>query len=421
MSEKSEESADVSAVSGSIWNRNFIILTWGTVVSLAGANMTGFATSLFVYDETGSPFLFALFCVLDMLPCTILPLLCGPFLDKFSRRKVIYTLDFMSGALYAILAACCFLGFMNYWIMAAEAVIFSSIKAVYSVAYESFYPMVADRENLSKAFAVTSTIETIVPYVQPVGWIIYRTIGLGPLFLINMCCYVIAAIFETQIRVEESYVKDEDEAYGAKQYIQTFKDGISYLSKEKGLLAITLYFMMISFSGSALEVNMIPFFKDNIRNGELLVQIVMACNGLGRIVAGSFYYKHKLPADRKFLIAIIFYFAVNAIEGTLLLYPVAVMCVVYFLSGSMSMTTYNIRMASTQSYVPDDRKGRFNGTFNMLCTLGAIAGTMAAGALSEFFDIRIVIACFTGLAILLIPVIFLPRKEAVKQIYNQDV
>lgn len=405
----------------SIWNRNFTILTWGTVVSLAGANMTGFATSLFVYDETGSPFLFALFCVLDMLPCTILPVLCGPFLDKFSRRKAIYTLDFMSGALYAILAACCFFGWMNYWVIAAGAVILSSIKAVYSVAYDSFYPMVADREKLSKAFAVTSTIETIVPYIQPVGWIIYRTIGLGPLFLINMCCYVIAAIFETQIRAKESYVKDEDEVYGVKQYIQTFKDGISYLSKEKGLLAITLYFMMISFSGSALEVNMIPYFKDTIANGELLVQIVMASSGVGRIVAGSFYYKRKLPSDKKFLLAIIFYFLVNIIEGTLLLYPVWMMCIVYFLSGIMAMTTYNIRMASTQSYVPDDRKGRFNGTFSMLCTLGSIVGTMLAGTLSEFIDIRLVIACFTGLTILLIPAIFLPRKEEVKAIYNQDV
>lgn len=421
MSTKSEGRTAESAVSGSIWNRNFTILTWGTVVSLAGANMTGFATSLFVYDETGSPFLFALFYVLNMLPSTILPLLCGPILDKFSRRKAIYVLDFMSGALYAILAACCFLGFMNYWVMAAGAFLLSSIKAVYSVAYESFYPMVADRENLSKAFAVTSTIETIVPYIQPVGWLIYRTIGLGPLFIINMCCYVIAAVFETQIRAEESYVKEKDEAYGAKQYIRTFRDGISYLSKEKGLLAITLYFMLIMFSGSALEVNMIPFFKDNIKNGELLVQLVMACNGFGRIVAGSFHYKRKLPADRKFIVAITFYFFVNAIEGTLLLYPVYVMFIVYFISGIMSMTTYNIRMASTQSYVPDERKGRFNGTFNMLCTLGSILGTMLAGALSEFIDIRIVIACFSGLTILLIPVIFLPRKEAVKQIYNQDV
>lgn len=416
MSRKTDEAA-----SGSIWNRNFTILTWGTVVSLAGANMTGFATSLFVYDETGSPFLFALFYVLNMLPSTVLPLLCGPFLDKFSRRKAIYMLDFMSGSLYAILAVCCFLRLMNYWVMAAGAVILSSIKAVYSVAYESFYPMVADRQNMSKAFAVTSTIETIVPYIQPVGWIIYRTIGLGPLFLINMCCYVIAAIFETQIHAEESYVKTEDEVYGAKQYIQTFKDGIGYLSKEKGLLAIALYFMLISFSGSALEVNMIPFFKDTIANGELMVQLVMACNGIGRIVAGNFQYRRKLPADKKFLVAIIFYFFINAIEGTLLLYPVWVMFIVYFLSGIMAMTTYNIRMASTQSYVPDDRKGRFNGAFNMLCTLGSIVGTMAAGTLGEFFDIRIVIACFSGLTILLIPVIFLPCKAAVKQIYNQDV
>lgn len=405
----------------SIWNRNFTILTLGTVVSLSGASLVGFATSLFVYDETGSPFLFALFSVLDMLPCIILPVLSGPILDKFSRRKVIYTLDFISGLFYGICALLCFAGFLNYWIIAGGALIFSSIKSVYSVAYESFYPMVVEKKHLSKAFAVTSTIESIVPYLMPVGWILYRKIGLAPIFLINMVSYTVAAIFETRIDVDEVYVKRDDEVYGAKQYIQTFKEGISYLAGEKGLLAIAVYFTLINFSGSSLSVNLIPYFKDHVKNGELLVQLLMACYGFGRILAGRLNYKYKLPAGKKFLIAICFYFAVNAIEGSMLFLPVVAMFVVYFISGTMSMTTYNIRIASTQSYVPDERKGRFNGTFNMLCSLGSVLGSMLAGALCEFVDARIVTACFSGLTILLIPVIFLPRKEAVKAIYNQDV
>lgn len=414
-----EKSTDEN--SGSIWNRNFTILTLGTVVSLSGASLVGFASSLYVYDETGSPFLFALFSVLNMLPCIVLPVLSGPILDKFSRRKVIYTLDFTSGIFYGVCAVLCYAGFLNYWVMAIGAFILSSINSIYSVAYESFYPMVVEKKHLSKAFAVTSTIESIVPYLTPVGWILYRKIGLVPIFLINMVSYTVAALFETRIKVEESYVKREDEVYGAAQYIQTFKDGIAYLSKEKGLLAIAVYFTLINFSGSALSVNMIPYFKDHIKNGELLVQLLMGTYALGRVFAGRLNYKHKLPSDKKFLIAICFYFAVNTIEGTMLFMPLIVMYIVYFISGIMSMTTYNIRIASTQSYVPDDRKGRFNGTFNMLCSLGSVCGSMLAGALCEFVDMRVVIVCFSGLTVALIPLIFLPRKEAVKAIYNQDV
>ena len=87
---------------GKLWTKNFTIITLGTAVSLFGNVISGFATGLLVLDFTGSVFLFAIYMILYDLPRIVMPQLIGPILDKFSRRKMIYTLDFMSSAIYGI-------------------------------------------------------------------------------------------------------------------------------------------------------------------------------------------------------------------------------------------------------------------------------------------------------------------------------
>ncbi len=402
-----------------IWNRNFTILTLGSAVSMTGANLTSYASSLFVLDKTSSTFLFALFSVLAILPGIILPVTYP--LDKFSRRKTIYTLDFITAGIYAFYAAMYFTGHLGYCIIAAGNILLGSISCIYSVAYQSFYPLIVEKQNLSKAYAVTSTIESVVPFVTPLSFILYRSVGLGFLYAINFGCYITAAVFELFIRQEETFMKHEDEVFGIREYTKTFRDGLSYLSAEKGLLAIVLYFTFTSFFSSSLDVNILPYFKENLRNGEVLYMYVWGCFGLGRIAGGRLHYRYRLPANKKFIIAISVYCITSAIDGTLLFMPLKCMYIFYFISGVLSMTSYNIRIASTQNYVPDDRKGRYNGTFNMLCSLGAILGRLTSGAASDFADIRTVIFVFMMCNMLCSLIIFLPGRNAVKKIYNQDI
>ena len=78
-----------------LWTRDFTIITLGSVVSMVGGTMTGFAISIMVLDYTGSTFLYALFNICFQIPMLVCPLLAGPVLDRMSRKKVIYSLDFL--------------------------------------------------------------------------------------------------------------------------------------------------------------------------------------------------------------------------------------------------------------------------------------------------------------------------------------
>ena len=90
-----------------------------------------------------------------------------------------------------------------------------------------------------------------------------------------------------------------------------------------------------------------------------------------------------------------------------------------FLQGVLGVTSYNIRISSTQSYVPDNRKGRFNGTFLMLTTIGSLLGQLLAGMLTEIMPMRGVLSLFMGISGASAVIIMGKGRNAVKPIYNK--
>ena len=90
-----------------LWTRNFTLLTAGSTISMLGNAIAGFSLGLLILDYTKSTFLYALTMVVYNLPKVVMPVLSGPYLDRFSRRKTLYSLDFVSAVLYLLMFLCC--------------------------------------------------------------------------------------------------------------------------------------------------------------------------------------------------------------------------------------------------------------------------------------------------------------------------
>ena len=88
-----------------LWTRDFTIITLGSVVSMFGNAMSGFAMSLMVLDISESTLLYSIYIAMFTLPQLIMPIVSGALLDRFSRKKTIYTLDFISAGLYLLMSA----------------------------------------------------------------------------------------------------------------------------------------------------------------------------------------------------------------------------------------------------------------------------------------------------------------------------
>ena len=380
----------------SLWTRDFTIITAGSVVSMFGNAMSGFAMSLMVLDISESTLLYSVYIAMFTLPQLIMPVFSGALLDRFSRKKTIYTLDFISAGLYFMMAAILRTGWFSFPLFAFYCFLLGSIQSTYMVAYESFYPLLITEGNFQKAYSIASVLETLSAVMVPVSTFLYGRIGLSPLLFVNGICFFTAALMETQIRAEEDYIGRQKETVSAaagtfRQMLADTREGFRYLSSEKGLLAVAAYFAFSSVCGGVSTVITLPYFKYTFQNGEYWYMFVMGFSLAGRALGGMVYYRKSIPAGYRYGAALAGYVLINILEGIFLFFSFPVMMAMCFIVGVGGVTTYTIRVSATQSYVPDEKKGRFNGAFGMLSTLGALAGEFAAGTLTVFFPERMVL------------------------------
>ncbi|MBE6990427.1 MAG: MFS transporter [Ruminococcaceae bacterium] len=411
-------------VKPALWTKDFTIITVGSVISMLGSVLSGFAMSLLVLDYTDSTFLFALYNVLYMLPHAVMPALCGPFLDRFSRRRTIYTLDFITAGLYVAMALVFAGGYFNFTLLAIGCVLIGSIGSVYRVAYDSFYPLLITEGNYSKAYSVASTLETLTMVMTPLSALLYNQVGIVPLFLFDAATYLIAAVMETRITAREHYIDKQranrTEARMSRQMLADFKEGMRYLWSEKGLLAVAVYFCFSAFASGASQTLDLPYFKGRFPNGEYIFMLVWGMASVGRAIGGGVHYKLRLAKERKYQIALTVYVVISLLEGTYLYTPVPAMMVMCFFTGILGVTSYNIRIAGTQRYVPDEKKGRFNGAFGTIETVGMVAGQLISGALAEFLPIRGIISGVMAITVAAALVFIGGNRSEVSNIYNTE-
>lgn len=413
-----------------LWTRDFTIITIGSIISMVGNMLSGFAISIMVLDRTESTFLYVLFNVCWQLPMLVVPLLAGPYLDRVSRKRVIYSLDFLSAAIYFGLFLVLRTGWFHYPIMLLCCIFIGAINSVYGVAYESFYPNLITPGNHSRAYSISSVMMDLSALVYPIAPALYDALGIAPLFALTAVSFFLAACFEVSIRYQETHMEPRAPIRGAgtlRQYGRDFREGLDYIRGEKGLLTITLYFMVSGFAGGTGELYL-PFF----RNHEALFAawpiavttlyaVVSNFSTAGRLVGGVIHYKVKLPVERKFTIALIVYVVIALADGVILWTPVPVMALLFFISGWLGVTSYNIRIAATQTYIPDGKRARFNGTFQMLCSLGSIAGSLTAGGLAEVMPERWAIALLAAVGLVGVYAFMYRGRRHVAAIYNREV
>ena len=423
---------DTNQPSQGLWTWDFTIITIGSIISLIGGVLSSFAMSIMVLDYTGSVFLYALFNAAYQIPMLVCPILAGPYLDRMSRKKVIYRLDFLSTGLFGGLFLLLRAGWFSFPVLLCFSLVRGAVDSVYMVAYDSLYPNLVAERNLSKAYAISGMIQSIILMGYPLGAMAYDLLGgVEPLFAINAVCFFAAACFETRIRHRETHMDAAPPAGGMgalKRFGLDLKEGVGYIAGEKGLLAITLYFMFSNFAGGGASELYLPYFRSHAAQFAVwpvaavtLYTIVSSFTEAGRVVGGLVQYKVKLPAKKKFAIAMAIYVLINVFEGGWLFLPVPLMALALFVDGMLGVTSYNIRIAATQSYLPDSKRARFNGAYQMITSLGSLCGTLLAGTLAEALPERGVIVLFSAIGLAAAWLFIFRCRREVAAIYNREV
>jgi DHA3 family macrolide efflux protein-like MFS transporter len=237
---------------------NFRLFALGRLVSLIGTGIQMIAIPLYILDLTGSGAYMGIFTMLSLLPSLILGPFSGVIGDRYNRKKIMVSMDFLDGILILFLAFLAYIHSMNIAIIFTTQVFVSLIGAMFNSATSAMLPELVEEDELNRANSVIGGVNSFSMIVGPaLGGIIYGVWGIGMVFLLNGVSFILSAISEMFIKYEKK--SKNNEKLTAKIFFIDIKEGINYIFSYRGLKYLFIFAMITNFVFSPLFSVVLPY------------------------------------------------------------------------------------------------------------------------------------------------------------------
>ncbi len=230
-----------------MWNRNFIMVVLGQIVSLFGNAVLRFALPLYLLNQTGSAALFGVVSACAFIPMIVLSPIGGIFADRVNKRNIMVVLDFLTALL--VLAIILLLGKMDLVVLLLCALFtLYGINGAYQPAVQASIPMLLQGEHIMQGNAVINLVSSFAGLIGPViGGALFGFYGIMPILYVSGICFLLSAVMEIFIRIpyEKKPVKGNIFAIG----FGDLKESFHYMHKEQPVI--------MQFSLAVASINMI--------------------------------------------------------------------------------------------------------------------------------------------------------------------
>ena len=403
-----------------MWNRDFLLLWQGQLISQVGQRAFGLAMLFFIKEATGSASLMGLMMMLSSLPGVLLGPLGGTFADNFSRKKILVYGDLINGFFVLSLAILMFVlpnttGLLVTWLFVvatAGAIIF----AFFTPAVQAAIPDLVPENKLDLANSLNQLALFISLFIgQGLGGILYAATGASVLFLINGFTYFFASGSETFIRIPQP-VQDKARKGGAafRAFISDTREGLHFVWNEKGMRILFLVAACLYLFIAPMNL-LLPFYVEDYLKldaswyGYLLMSLGVG-SVLGYLIAGTANVRGRDQSNMIILSLLGASIAMGILGFLTQPYLVlAVIFVVGLLAGVfMVKATTVLQLAS-----PSEMRGRVFGLLATLTSGLAPLGMGIAGVIADLANKNIpAIYATCGILVLALSIAMACSREA---------
>jgi len=251
-------------------NKNFSLLFWGIFVSNVAHIIFSFAISLYIlqlakpsFGEDKSAMIQALYLALSGIILVLLVPFGGVLADKLNKVKTMYITDFIRGISITLVGILLLfdISLINKIILLFIMNFILSVNAAFfSPASSSLLRFVVSDEELQPAASILQgsyNFQSILGLI--LGGILYSTIGIVGIFILNGLGYFISAITEIFIKYNHQEHSNNNKMT-MKMIFVDINDGLKYLFKEKAIVAILFMALALNFFTAPIFSNAMPFF-----------------------------------------------------------------------------------------------------------------------------------------------------------------
>jgi MFS family permease len=191
----------------SLYVRNYRLYYIGQIISTSGTFMQSVAQAWLVLKLTNSGAALGIVSALQYVPILVLGPYGGVIADRFSKRKILYLTQSLSGILALILGALTITGLVRVWMVDVLAFLLGIVTVFDNPARQTFYVELVGQENVRNAVTLYSSLVNLARIIGPaIAAAVIAVFGLGPCFIINGISYAAVVIMLAMMRAEELLV-----------------------------------------------------------------------------------------------------------------------------------------------------------------------------------------------------------------------
>ncbi|MGD1823526.1 MAG: MFS transporter [Pleomorphochaeta sp.] len=398
--------------------RNMGIFFLGFLISGLGTVIYNFAIGLYVLQITGSGLTFSLTIMLSMIPRIIISPIAGILADKFSRKKFIILMDFLSSALLFTIFLILKKTELTLPIIYITTFLLSTFNAFFSVNIDSLIPNLVDDDKLVKLNSIDSFLDSLIKIVGPIiGGSLYLLFSIKDIIVVNAISFFISAILEIFFKIDISEKVNLGINKVKNSFFSDIKSSIIYIKNNKIVLFIIIDAMAINFIFMNLSI-VIPYYCVNVIKlsainysiiqsslpfGMIIASLLFAIKKTNKILVFSeIYNKTLLIAFTHIALFILTLFSINNTYNNILLF------LTIFIFGYLVCFIDILMNTSLQKNIVDEFRGRVSGLVTSLSQILSPIAVLIYGLLIENFSVSTTILFSTTLFLV---ISFFFRKE----------
>jgi len=356
-----------------LFNRNYILLLQGQMVSRLGTQIYAIAMVLWIKQATNSATLVGLLLMVSAIPGVLLSPIGGAIADRFSRRKILVFSDLIRGI--AMLAIAVLIHTMADSISLLLGILFfvsilsGSVTAFFRPAIAAAIPDLVPRQRVVTANSLGQLSRQLTVFFgQALGGTLFRLLGAPFLFLINGLSFLYAALSESLIKMPEVAPREKlSMGEQARTFVRDLREGLHYTWHRPGLRELVFISAVINFFSTPAIV-LLPFFVEDTLHARVdWYGFILVAFGIGGLLGYLFAGIVHLPGRHRMMLIIAFMVGQSLLYSILGFLPnpvlVALLAIVAgFMGGYITINITTVLQLSTPSKI----RGRVFGLLGMV-------------------------------------------------------
>jgi MFS family permease len=267
--------------------RTFLQIWIGQLISILGSEMTTFAVTLWVWDQTGKATPLALVWFFSRASRVIAASFAGLIVDSVNRKHLMILGDTMAGLSTLVLLLLLWSNQLAIWHLYITAFINGFFGYLQSLAYSASESLFLPKLHYARATALNhfaySGNEVIAPAM---AGLLYPLVGISGIFIIDFFTFVAAVslLLSVQIPQPNRNVKSTQDIQTLRQKL-TF--GFRYIFSRSSLVAILVFLLgtnlVFYISGGIYS----PMILARSHDSAIVLASVQTAAGIGGVVGSA--------------------------------------------------------------------------------------------------------------------------------------